>query len=256
MKKKTDRPVENSAGEGLSREKLSVHIKALRKAVLVSLVAVALCFIVIFFGFSRQLLLLLEAPMRERGIALIYISLYESVFIQMKAAFIAAIVLSSPLILAQIWFFIKPALYPRETKTVILLFFITLILFLSGAAFAWFIVFRLAVAFFLASGEGIASPFISIERYINLLGGFVLPFGMIFELPVAMALLSRSGIVKVETYSKLRKFVFLGIFIIAAILTPPDVFSQVLLALPLILLFEAGIIVSRIVSRRRGEQLR
>jgi sec-independent protein translocase protein TatC len=169
----------------------------------------------------------------------------------MKASFIAAIVLASPIIICQVWSFLKPALYPKESRTAVLLFFVTLLLFLSGAAFAYLVVFRLAVNFFLVSGEGIASPFISIEKYVDFLFSFILPFGLIFELPVVMGILTRTGIAGPALFARIRRYAILAVFIVAAILTPPDVISQLLLALPLLVLFETGIIVAKIVEKKR-----
>jgi sec-independent protein translocase protein TatC len=235
---------------GVPRENFFSHLGVLRRCLFVSLIAAGLAFLAVFFGFSRQLMEFLEGPIKIRGIALVYITLYEPILIQMKASFIAAIVLASPVIISQVWSFLKPALYPKESRIVVLLFFVTLLLFLSGAAFAYLIVFRLALNFFLVSGEGIASPFISIEKYVDFLFSFILPFGIIFELPVLMGILTRTGIAGPALFAKIRRYVLLAIFIVAAILTPPDVISQLLLALPLLLLFEAGIVVAKIVKKR------
>jgi sec-independent protein translocase protein TatC len=236
----------------LPSQDLFSHLTALRRCLIVSLIALAAGFALIFFGFSRQLMGFLESPMRDRGIDLVYLSLYEPILIQMKAAFIAAVILASPVIIAQFWSFLRPALYPNEGRLAAVLFFVSLVLFLGGAVFAYLIVFQLALNFFLVSGEGIARPFISVEKYVNFLFSFILPFGLIFELPVAMGMLAKTGIAGHKVFSKFRRFVILAIFIVAAILTPPDVVSQVLLALPLIALFEAGIVVARIVEKRRG----
>jgi sec-independent protein translocase protein TatC len=123
---------------------------------------------------------------------------------------------------------------------------------LSGAAFACFVVIEMAINFFLVSGEGIALPFISIEKYVDFLFAFVLPFGLIFELPVAMGILTKLGIAGPGFFSRFHRYIIVIIFIAAAILTPPDVLSQLLLALPLIILFEAGMIVSWIVEKKRN----
>jgi sec-independent protein translocase protein TatC len=127
---------------------------------------------------------------------------------------------------------------------------VTVFLFLLGAVFAYLIVFQMAVNFFLVTSVGLATPFISIEKYTDFLVGFILPFGLTFELPVVMVILTRSGILSVGFFIKCRKFIILAIFLVAAILTPPDVVSQVLLALPLMLLFEIGILASKIMRKR------
>ncbi|MDR2663054.1 MAG: twin-arginine translocase subunit TatC [Treponema sp.] len=238
-------------GSALPRGSVYSHLKALRRCLIVSLAAAGAAFLVIFFGFSRQLMEFLESPLKERGIALVYITLYEPIAIQMKASFITAVIAASPVIIAQLWSFLKPALYPRESRTTVLLFLVTLVLFLAGALFAYLIVFQMAVNFFLVTAEGIASPFISVEKYVGFLFSFILPFGLIFEVPVAMGILAGTGIVNPALFVKARRYVILLIFIVAAILTPPDVVSQILLALPLVVLFEAGIVVSRIMYKKR-----
>jgi sec-independent protein translocase protein TatC len=234
----------------LPKAKLAFHLGALRRCLLISLIAVGAVFLAVFFGFARQLMDILELPLRSRGIEPVFITLYEPIVIQMKASFIAAVVVASPVIIAQIWLFLKPALYPQEGRAVVMLFLISLFLFLAGTAFAAFIVIKMAINFFLLSGEGIAAPFISIEKYVGFLFSFVLPFGVIFELPVVMGLLTRAGIAGPVFFAKTRRYVILLIFVIAAILTPPDVLSQMLLAVPLLVLFEAGIIVSRILEKK------
>jgi sec-independent protein translocase protein TatC len=197
---------------------------------------------------------LLEKPLRMRGMEPGGITLYEPVVVQLTASFIAAAVVASPLLLARLWIVLKPALYPQESRAAVGLFLLSLFLFLSGAAFACFIVIEMAINFFLLSGEGIARPFISVEKYVDFLFAFVLPFGLVFELPVVMGLLTRAGIAGPGFFSRFHRYIIVIIFIAAAILTPPDVLSQLLLALPLIVLFETGMIVSRIVEKRNTRE--
>jgi sec-independent protein translocase protein TatC len=241
---------EASPDSTLPRQALPEHLKALRNIIIVSIVALAAGFLVMFLGFSDRLLAFMKAPISARGIDLIYLSLYETLATQMKVSFIAGSILASPVVFWQIWSFVKPALYPREGRLVLSLFFMTVFLFLLGAVFAYLIVFQMAVNFFLVTSAGIATPFISIEKYTDFLVGFILPFGLTFELPVIMVIITRSGILSIGFFVKCRKFIIFAIFVAAAILTPPDVVSQVLLALPLILLFEMGILVSKIMRKR------
>jgi sec-independent protein translocase protein TatC len=245
---------EPSPGGALPRQALMDHLKALRNVVIVSIVALVVGFLVMFLGFSDQLLAFMKSPINARGIDLIYLSLYETLATQMKVSFIAGAILASPVVFWHIWSFVKPALYPREGRLVLSLFFVTVFLFLLGAVFAYLIVFQMAVNFFLVTSEGIATPFISIEKYTDFLVGFILPFGLTFELPVIMVILTRSGILPISFFIKCRKFITFAIFVIAAILTPPDIVSQVLLALPLILLFEIGILASKIMRKRYEKQ--
>jgi sec-independent protein translocase protein TatC len=240
----------SSAAGILPKKELLEHLKAMRNVFLISIVSMVIAFVVIFLGFSGQLINFLKEPINSRGNDLIYLALYETMGTQLKVSFIAGVVLASPVVFWQIWSFIKPALYPREGRFVVTLFLITVFLFLLGAAFAYLIVFQMAINFFLVNSEGVATPFMSIEKYVNFLVGFILPFGLTFELPIVMCLLTRSGLVNAATFPKYRKFIIFAIFVIAAILTPPDVISQVLLAVPLLILFETGIIVSRITQKR------
>jgi sec-independent protein translocase protein TatC len=245
-----------SLGDILPRQALKDHLKALRNVIIVSIVALVVGFLVMFLGFSDQLLSFMKSPINARGIDLIYLSLHETLTTQMKVSFIAGAVLASPVVFWHIWSFVKPALYPREGRLVLSLFFVTVFLFLLGAVFAYLIVFQMAVNFFLVTSAGIATPFISIEKYTNFLVGFILPFGLTFELPVVMVILTRNGILTINFFTRCRKFIIFAIFILAAILTPPDIVSQVLLALPLILLFEMGILVSKIMRKRDEKQRR
>lgn len=248
-------PGDQEPGQELPKQALMTHLKALRNMLLISAGAVGVGFLVVFLGFVDQILLYLEAPVQARGIQLIYIALAESIVIKMKVAFIAGIIAASPVIFWQIWAFLRPALYPHEGRIVVVMFFLTVILFLLGSVFSYFIVFRLAIEFFQSTGQGIAvTPFISIEKYVDFLVAFVLPFGLMFELPIVMSLLTRANLVQVSAYGKFRKYVIFAIFVVAAILTPPDVISQVLLAVPLLLLYEIGIIVAKITRKRADKR--
>jgi sec-independent protein translocase protein TatC len=240
-------------GPPTAKEALLAHMRALRNVLIVSIASIFIAFLIVFLGLSGQLINFLKAPISSRGIDLIYLSLYETLATQLKVSIIAGAILASPVIFWQIWSFVKPALYPREGRMVISMFMLTVFLFFLGAAFAYLIVFQMAINFFIVTSEGVAMPFISIEKYVDFLVGFVLPFGLTFELPIVMVILTRTGLVTVGFFTKCRKYFIFLIFILAAILTPPDVISQVLLAVPLIVLFETGIIVSRI-ARKKAEK--
>jgi len=240
----------NLSPQELKKQALLEHFKALRKTVFVSVVSIVLAFAVVFFGFSKQLVAFLTIPIKARGIELIYISLHETFIVELKLSFLAGVILVSPVLFWQIWSFIKPALYPHEQRTVIRMFSITVFLFLAGALFGYLIVFQMAVNFFLTYNEGLAAPFISIERYASFLTSFLLPFGMAFQLPVVMVLLTRNGVVNIATFKRCRKFIIFAIVVVSALLTPPDGISMLMLAAPMILLFELGIIVSRLGIKR------
>ena len=162
--------------------------------------------------------------------------------------------LVSPYLFYQIWAFVKPALYENEIRLFRILFVIALVLFLTGIVFCYQYVYTLALNFFFVAGENLATPMLSIDKYIGFLFGFILPFGIVFELPVAIYMFSRLGWVNYQMLSTSRKYVFFGIFVIAAILTPPDVVSQVMLGIPMYLLYEVGVQVSRFTKAREPRE--
>lgn len=232
--------------EGLS---LREHLMALRKVIIVSVAAVGVAFLVTFYLIIDPLMTWITAPIEQRGVQVIYTAVSEALTTKLKVAIVTAVVLAFPVIIWQIWTFVKPALYPREQRVFRRFFFVALLLFLLGIVFCYGAVFFLAVDFFMVSGQGLATPMLSLDKYINFLFGFLLPFGFAFMLPVFIYLTTKVGLTTPEMLASKRKFVILGIFVVAAILTPPDVVSQVLLGIPLMLLYEAGILVSRMVKR-------
>lgn len=248
-------PASAPATSSLPRETLLAHFKALRNMLVISAIAVGIAFLVIFLGFSQPLMSFLRQPLTDRGVMVVYTALAESLTTQMKAAFVVGFIIASPVVIWQVWKFLKPALYPQEGKVFISLFFVAVLLFLIGTVFAYIIVFNMAISFFLISGEGIATPMISIDSYVNFMFGFILPFGLMFELPIAMTILANMGILKAASAVKARKFVVFAIFVVAAILTPPDVISQVCLGVPLVILYEAGIIAARMAEKKRERKL-
>ena len=170
----------------------------------------------------------------------------EALVTKFKVALIAAVIAASPVVVLQVWGFIKPGLYPKEQKALRIVFFLALLLFLLGISFCYFAVYMLAVDFFLIQGNGLATPMLSIDKYVGFLFGFIVPFGLAFQLPVALYLTTRMGWTNYRMLSSKRKYILLAVFVLAAILTPPDVVSQVALGVPLYLLFEVSILVSRL----------
>ena len=232
------------------RSSLLSHLLALRKVVVISAAAVVVAFFLVFYLCIEQLMNWIIDPIAARGIEIIYAAMSEALVTKFKVALIAACIVASPVVIWQVWGFIKPALYPNEQKHFRVLFVIALLLFLLGVAFCYFAVYQLAVDFFLIQGEGHATPMLSIDNYVKFLFGFIVPFGVAFQLPVALYLTTRMGWTNYKMLSSKRKYVLLGIFIVAAILTPPDVVSQVALGVPLYVLFEIGVQVARLTKPR------
>lgn len=228
------------------------HFAELRKRLATSALAVFGAFAVIFFTCSGKLTDFLTEPVKARGISVIYTALADSITVQAKVALMAAAVAASPVVLFQLWQFIRPALYPSERKLFTRLFGAAVCLFLAGVAFAYEVVFHMAVNFFLVTGEDIAMPMIDLDTYIGFLGSFLLPFGIVFELPVAMILMTRMGLVDSRRLKRYRKYVLFAIFVLAAVLTPPDIISQVMLGVPLAALYECGIIVSMVSGQKKN----
>lgn len=224
---------------------LADHIKELRSRLLWCLLMVAATFFVIVTFFTDPLMQALAQPIKECGIAFIYLGLSEALAAQLKVSFIASIIISMPVIFWHIWNFIKPAFYKDERKAVLIFTISSVVLFLIGIIFGYEIVFLSAITFFVYMGENLATPMLSISQYVDFLFSFVLSFGLVFEMPVVIYVLCRLGIVNVKQLTSVRKYVFLGIFILAAFLTPPDALSQVLMAIPMVVLYEIGILAAK-----------
>jgi sec-independent protein translocase protein TatC len=232
------------------------HLEELRQRFIKSFIAVGIAFSVAYY-FVEDLFSLLIAPLTKvmpEGSSLIFTNLTEMFFTYLKTAFIAGILIACPVVFYQAWKFIAPGLYQNEKKYVVPFVIASTILFIGGALFGYFIVFPLGFKFFLGySNENIkAMP--SVKQYFSLALKLLLAFGLVFELPVVIFFLSKIGVVTVDLLKKNRKYAILLAFIIGAILTPPDVVSQCLMAVPLIILYEIGIIIARFTGPAKKEE--
>ncbi|MCR5108408.1 MAG: twin-arginine translocase subunit TatC [Lachnospiraceae bacterium] len=228
---------------------LLVHLKELRKLLIAALLVIAAGIIISFVFLCSPVIEYLEAPLRSRDITIIYTGVSDAFGLRIKCSIILGIIITSPVVLILIWRFIRPALYESEVRLFRVLFFASLALFIAGIVFCYLIVYSLALDFFLVAGEGVATPYFSIDRYLNFLLSFLFPFGVAFELPVVIYMLAKHGLVTHEQLASCRKYVILLIVIVSAILTPPDVVSQIMLSIPVYLLFEAGVMVSRLATK-------
>ena len=235
------------------RATLLSHLLALRKVLIICAAAVVIAFFCVFTLLIEPLMNWIIGPIAARNIEIIYTAMSEAMVTKFKVALIAGVIVASPVIIWQVWGFVRPGLYPKEQKHFRILFIVALLLFLTGVAFCYFAVYTLAVDFFLVQGEGLAKPMLSIDKYVSFLFGFIVPFGIAFQLPVAMYLTTRMGWTNASMLATKRKYVILGVFVLAAILTPPDIVSQVALGLPMCLLYEAGILVARMTKPRERE---
>jgi len=237
------------------KEALFEHIRALRRVLIVSVAAVGVLFVLFFYLLCNQLVDFVLAPVRSRGIDIISTAVSEALMIQLKVCLVAAVVAGMPVIIQQVWSFVSPALYPHEKRLFAGLFFAALLLFIAGVAFCYLYVFPLAINLFWAASDTVAPAMWSVQEYFNFVLSFVLPFGLMFELPVVIFMLARHGKVNYQKLAKARKYVILAIVVVAAVLTPPDVVSQCMLALPMYLLYEIAAQLARFVkpSSREAE---
>jgi len=232
-----------------SKAPLIEHLLELRTRLFYSLLAFVAAFGLCFY-FSSEIFAFLAQPLVKafgpEGGKLIYTKLYEAFFVQVKVALFAACFLAFPFVANQIWLFVAPGLYSNEKRAFLPFLIATPVLFLMGAALAYYLVMPTAFHFFLGFQNelsGIKQEALpAMGDYLSLVMHFILAFGISFLLPVLLMLLERAGIVSLDMLRRGRRFAILGIFIIAAIATPPDVLSQLLLAVPLIALYESALI--------------
>lgn len=246
-KKSSKQPQPQDAAPEEAQGTLLEHVMALRKTLTRCVIAIAVGFVAAFYFVCNPLMDFITAPIRERGVQIIFTTVSESLTTQLKLSLLAGAVLVSPFIFYQIWSFVKPALYEAEKRAFRPLFALALVLFITGVVFCYACVYELAIDFFLVAGDDLATPMLSIDKYVSFLVGFLLPFGVVFELPVAIYMAAKKGIVTYAALAKNRKYVFFGIFILAAILTPPDIVSQIMLGIPMYLLYEISVQVARFV---------
>jgi sec-independent protein translocase protein TatC len=209
--------------------------------------------LVIAFPFSERIVDWLARPVTKLGYKLVFTAPAEAFWVQMKVAMIVGLFISSPGILWQVWAFIAPGLHPQEKKYAAPFVIVGSLMFIAGGAFSLFVVTPYAINFLLSYARETLQPMITLENHVGFLLKFTLAFGLVFELPLALTLLARMGIVTPRALAKNRKYAILGAFVAAAILTPtPDAFNQTLMAGPLILLYEVGIVCARVFGRRRA----
>ena len=231
---------------------LTTHLQELRKRLILSFIAVgggfALC-----YTFAEKIFDILAAPllkMMPTGGSLIFTSVAEAFFTYMKVAFISGLILASPFVLYQIWAFVAPGLYRHEKKYVVPFVLAGSFFFAIGILFAYYVALPVGFKFLLGFATDFIKPLPSMKEYLSFSIQFLLAFGLVFEFPVVLVLLARIGVVDAKTLARQRKYAILLIFIFAAIITPPDIISQVIVALPMIGLYELSILLSKLFGKK------
>ena len=251
-----DRDDEDDEAEDDEPMSILGHLNELRRR-LFRIVIIVLLGFVAFYGVSEPLYGFLSAPLQAcmpEGSKLIYTSPQGAFFTYMKVALVASLFGTSPFSFYQLWAFIAPGLYREEKKAILPLAFCSSIFFLAGAAFCFFLVFPIAFQFFMGFATDTIVPMISVEEYLSFALKLLLAFGLVFEMPLFAYFLSRFGLLTPEFMRRTRRYAILVIFIVAAILTPPDVFSQCLMALPMLVLYEVSIYVSAVAYKKKEDK--
>ena len=226
------------------------HLEELRKRILYSLVALGVAAIV-GFVFSERVLGLLTRLVPS----LVFLAPSEAFVVQLKVALVTGLFLASPVIFYQFWRFVRPALQKHEVKYIASAVVVCSVLFVAGVAFAYLVVVPIAMKFLLSFETPKLHAMISINEFVGTVGAFLLACGIVFQIPVIIFFLTKLGVVTPKLLMKSQRIAIVLIFIVAAILSPPDVFSQVLMAIPLFVLFELGVLASFLAKPRRRSEM-
>jgi sec-independent protein translocase protein TatC len=241
--------------EKLAEGTLISHLLELRNRLMYAFGVVLVAFIPCAY-FSNDIFEWIERPLQAqlpKGATLIATSITSPFTTPFKLAFIVALLIAMPYVLYQLWSFVAPGLYRREKRFARPLLLSAILLFYCGAAFAYFVVFPIMFKFFISTLPNGVQMMADITNYMDFVLVMLLAFGVAFEVPVAVVLLVATGLVGVEKLTSIRGYVVIAIFVIAAILTPPDAISQTIMAVPMYLLYEGGIIFARILVRKPAD---
>lgn len=242
-------PEQEPEEEQLAEGTLISHLIELRSRLMKAMAAILVIFLCLV-PFANRVFELVSAPLRavlpaDSG-GLIAIGVASPFLTPIKTTFFVALFLAMPVVLYQIWHFVAPGLYRREKRFALPLLISSILLFYLGMAFAYFVIFRLMFAFFAKVVPGGVAMTPDIDAFLDFVLAIFLAFGAAFEVPIATVMLIWSGLVSVKSLTRARPYVFLGAFVVGMFLTPPDIFSQTLLAVPMYLLYESGLILARI----------
>ena len=231
----------------------TAHLEELRRRLITSFAAVGIGF-VLCYGFKEKLFEILTLPLiqvMEAGDKIIFTGLPEAFFTYLKVSFLAGLMLAAPVVLYQFWMFVAPGLYNEERRLLLPIVFLSTVFFVGGALFGYFVVFPFGFKFFLGFANEHIQALPSMREYLGFAAKLLLAFGLVFEMPLVLTFLARLGIVSVDFLKTHRKYAIVLFFTGAAIITPPDVVTQIMMALPLMLLYEISILGARVFGRKK-----
>ncbi len=235
---------------------LTSHLEELRKRLVRILIAVGVAFLGCF-AFKEEIFRIVAQPLISvlpPGTHMVFTGLPEAFFTYIKVSLYAGIFVASPVVLYQVWKFISPGLFPREKKFVAPFVITSTLLFVGGVCFGYFLVLPGAYKFFLEFTTDFLKPMLSMREYLTLTLKLLLAFGIIFEIPVFLFFMTKIGLVTPRKLARMRRYAIVVCFIVAAIITPtPDAFTQLMMAIPMIVLYEVGILVSRLAGRKKDD---
>lgn len=241
---------------GGAKMPFTAHLAELRRRLIICCIAVGFGFGLCYY-FSKPIFKVLMLPLLEalpEGEQLIYTSLPEAFFTYLKVGFWGGVILALPVIFHQLWGFVAPGLYRKERRYLIPFIIFATLMFMVGGFFGYFVVFPFGFKFFLGFSDESIRALPAVQQYFSLALKLLFGFGLVFELPLVMVFLAKMGLVNADILARSRKYALMLVFVVAAILTPPDVVSQVLMALPLMVLFEISIILVRIIQTKKAEK--
>src|SRR5690554_1861777 len=234
------------------QQPLISHLIELRNRLLKAVCAILIIFLGLFY-FANDLYLILVRPLSvllpDTG-QMIATGVIAPFLVPFKLTFVLAVLFTVPYLLHQVWAFISPGLYQHEKKFAVPLLLSSIILFYTGIAFAYYVVLPLAFAFFTSAGPTGIAYMPDIGNILNFILTIFFAFGIAFEIPIATFLLVLSGITTVDSLTAKRPYIFLGCFVVGMLTTPPDIFSQAILAIPMWLLFEVGVVAARFIPKK------
>jgi sec-independent protein translocase protein TatC len=242
--------------EKLPEASLMSHLLELRERLLKAIGAVLVVFLCLVPFANRVFEAVAEPLMKQlpKGATMVATQVASPFLTPFKATFYVGILLAMPIVIYQIWAFVAPGLYRREKRVAVPLLLSSVLLFFAGTAFAYFVIFPVMFGFLTSSAPTGVTVMTDINQYLDFVLVLFIAFGVAFEVPVAVVLLVLIGVVSIEKLRDIRRYVFLGAFVVAMLLTPPDPFSQTLLAIPMYLLYEGGILMARVLAPQRAAE--